>query len=440
MSIVKGFINIPALINNTPGQTSQFGELSPRSLTFSKEKGIYTDLTANVELGLTTFFCVDDLGEMVTLPTAIANGILALANRVYGLYTQNQMPDFQDGDELATFLAAEFLDPNYVDITVGDLIQSTSETDKLLPDWVSWRMNVGSDSFETRIWFVDGSFQAQYDEYEIAVIPPVEPVDRLNGTPAAVKQALDSVTVAMNYANIEANRGEHGYTHLEPYPLLWNDPDTNSQATLPSMFTILVWGPQGNSAENINSAIIDYLQNNSSHPLSVWEKIYPSLFAKTEFYLVPYWLSIGIPEQNPLTGIYSGFTAPQGTEAKLQQYAPGYSEPHIRANYTIGDFQYNSLKVASIGSLTNADGAIKLNQLYPDYINVGTTTTDFRRMAQATQDWALFMTSLLELAERATPTTVMNAPFSRVTRNGNLYVSGRHGDANFICLTRHSYN
>lgn len=436
MGILKGFITIGAMADNAPGQVSQFGELSDLAETYSKEKATYYRPAAN--MALRSFTAVDDSDVPTELPAGISTGVLDLAEHVIGLYNADDMIDFTTPAEFVTYLEGQFNNANYTNIASGDFEVNAGDSNKQFPEYLAWTMTSGSDVYQVRIWFSDVTFRAQYDDYSITVLPPVENVDDLNGSPAAVNNALAAYTKSMLVSDIETAKAATNETILKGHPLTWNDPGAGT-STLPTEWTVLIYGAAGDNNDAINQAIIDYLDNESSVDMSTWELIYPGLFSNTEFYLVPGWGNIAISEVSPTDGIYSPIGRLSDLLAEVVEYAPGYDQTYVESNATVTVSVWKSAMIASIGNVNNAAGNIRLDQAYPDYIAVPTSSVDFARMAVATQQFAIFLTEILEIAETATPTTVLPQGYTRVTRDGKHYVVYRLGEVNFICLTKYSY-
>lgn len=83
---------------------------------------------------------------------------------------------------------------------------------------------------------------------------------------------------------------------------------------------------------------------------------------------------------------------------------------------------YRSMQIATVGHIENKDGKIRINDHYPDYIAVGSESTDFGRMSIETQAWAMMMMELIILAENVNPSTDMPRGTFRVVRQGKLYI------------------
>ena len=439
MGILKGFICVGSLENNTPGAVSQFGELSDIAQSYSREKARYP--RASADIVLRSFTATDDNGVPLELPAAISSGVLDLAETVVDLYNNDQMTDFADVGEFITYLATQHPAPDYTGINTSALVPHDSDPDKLMPDFVAWTHNDGTNTFQVRIWFADETFRAQYDDYSILVLPPVTDPDDLDGSPAAVQTALNGYTKAQLIADLDAIKADHPFTLVKTHPLTWNDPGAGT-GTLPTEWTVVIYGVAGDSNDTINQAIIEWLspgEGNTTVPLNRWELIYPGLFSNTEFYLIPAWGQIAISEVDPANGIYS----PIGDLTTLADntviYANGYDETYVRQTATVQSSIWKSLQFTAIGNVNNAGGNVRLNQVYPDYFIVSTSSMDFARMATETQQFAEFLTEMFALAETVEPSDFLPAGYTRVVRNGVHYLSFRLGEINFLCLTKYSF-
>jgi hypothetical protein len=92
MNIIKGFSSLPALANNTPGQTAIFGELSQESLTFSKFKTNYANPTLYAGVEFVGFTTTTGGGSQITLSNTVSNHILSVAKWVYDQYNISAIP------------------------------------------------------------------------------------------------------------------------------------------------------------------------------------------------------------------------------------------------------------------------------------------------------------------------------------------------------------
>jgi hypothetical protein len=82
--------------------------------------------------------------------------------------------------------------------------------------------------------------------------------------------------------------------------------------------------------------------------------------------------------------------------------------------------------MAVAGNIENRDGMFRITDFYPDFINVGTESTDFSRMTPETQTWAQVMLSLVTAAENVNSSTNLPRGTYRVWRNDKLYIAKTH--------------
>lgn len=437
MSKVKGFIVIDELVDNTPNTIAQFGELSSVSETYSKEKGFYTS-TTYPDVMLKSFTCVNDEGEKITLPSGTADAILAVAQLVYELYRDDQVPGTIGG--LLDYIEQELNENEaYVGLDAGEKVVDVDDANKWFPDHITFTHTSGGDVFETTIWFADEKFKLQYDEFEIVAIPPVNlHVDELNGTPTAVATLVNALKPDVVLDKIETAKDGYSPTHTRTYNLTWNDPN-NQGSQIQTPWIILVYGAAGNSPEKIEEAIAAYIDSETELNPSVWQTIYPALYLSTEFYLIPFWDRIAIPGALEAHGIYSPIMRPGTLIDIAEAYAHGYSSAVVQNGLTVQTCMYKSIGFLAVGGQNNAEGKVRLNLRFPDYINVPTDSLDFNRMSQDTQGFINFLVDMLEIAEDVTPSDIVPAGFSKVTRGGKLYIAGRYVDTNFYMITKHSF-
>jgi len=138
------------------------------------------------------------------------------------------------------------------------------------------------------------------------------------------------------------------------------------------------------------------------------------------------------------SGIYSPIVSIARIIALYKSIVVGYSSAQVDLYLEVLSHPYKSLQILSCAGPDNRNNVFKVENLYPDYINVQTTSADFARMIQATQDWTLSLTDLILTAETATSYTTLPSGISRVMRDGNLYVTKRINNVVFFVLTKQS--
>jgi hypothetical protein len=375
--------------------------------------------------------------------------VLALTQYLYNTYNADNIP--VDPADLILAIEAEFntlgggsydADLSLTNISIGSMIQhpDVGQPNKRMPDYLTWTLTdaVSTDEFQIRIWFHDASFQAQYDEYEIVIVPPIVDIEDFNDSSTSNVSALLAAQTTETLINrIETAKNGQPTTKLKTVNLTWTNP-TNQVSTLNTTWTLLIYGLAGDQLDNIEAALIDALEA-TAVPLLTWEDIFPQLFAANEFYVIPFWDQIAIEWMIATEGLYSPVMNIQRITPVAEQFAVGYQPADIAVATSVVPTFYKSVTLLTVGNIQNEGGEIRIEQRYTDIINVPTSSLDFNRMSPTTQGMINFIMSLLEVAETATPVSVIPVQFSKLNRSGFLYITGRYDDTNFIVLTKHSF-
>lgn len=437
MSKVKGFILIPVLQKNTPGENSQFGELSQMSLTFSREQGIYT--VSNDTL-LHSFLSEDETGAKIAVPQAIQDAIGEVSQEILDLFIGDQMGSIADEDALKTYIEG-VLTPGILDnLIFYDKIESVDvgQENYWMPGSAEFTVTAGGIEYNVRVWFTNNEFETQYDEWEIVVIPPVmSDVDELNTTPSAINNL---VTTATNMTNmlpkINAAKGNKPPTMTASLNLTWNDPAGGS-STYITPWVFLAWGPYGGNASRVRPVIKKYIEDNSILLQEAWEIIYPELYETMEFYVIPYWDRISIPEMGPVSGIYSPvITDYTSITTRGNLFAAGLNPGQVTAGSALMPALYKSILNVTVGNPSNTGGVIHINSLYPDYSLIPTDHADFDRMTTETKDFIIKLNQCLAVAETATSSSPVPSGFTRETRAGKRYIAFSILGTDFLIPTK----
>ena len=438
MSKTKGFIEIPELAINTPGINSQYGELSLRSKTFSREQGNYH--SAGGRTVFKSFYSVDENDDLVAVPADVAKCINSIGELITDLFVDDQMPTFNDLTELATYVDGELSghSPAITNLEFQDKVDDDGGSSDWMPGSVYFTTTIGGNTAEVRAWFVNDLFETQYDEYEIIVAPPTAAsVDELNTTPANINGLIatnTTSTVVLNKINTITNSARATYQTL--FDLTWNDPNGTS-FTYNTPWIFIGYGPASNNPVLIRDAIRDYIIANTSLALATWEIIYPMLFESMEFYIIPFWDRIAIPEIGPNTGIYSCLLADTDlVNDRGTLFAANLSPAQVEAGSELMPALYKSLLNVSVGNPNNTGGVVHVSSMFPDYFLTPTTSTDFDRMDPPTKDFIIGLNEALNTAETATSSSPVPSGYQRVVRQGKTYIAFTRGGADFLVATK----
>lgn len=412
---LKGFIPHADFAINVPGQNAAIGELSVKSLTYSKEVGFYNDDTLP-SVNLVAFTSNRD-GVKIQAPDVAKSQTLKIANWIYNNTIQHPGQVFPDIllQSLITQFAAEANN-----FACGAIV---NQDPYWMPEWVSWTSTTLGEANAVRVWFNDASFQSHYDEFEIVVVPPIDHLDDFFKTSSEVRALLAALTIPQIID--KAQQAKNGFPETvircESFNYVPPLPDT---VLALSHWGLLIYGAAGDNIDSIKDALVSYILANSTHTRDDWIKVLPDLFRRTEITIVPLWDQYALASRTSVDGIYS----PQANLTRAMQVIKSYtasyaSDTHINTYASIMGNPYKSLALVSVGSPENRNQLFALEDIFPDLIMVSSTSPDFIRMSQATQQWLLYLAVMLLAAENMTPfSDLPEGGYGRVTRNNQLFI------------------
>lgn len=434
MYILKGFMVISPLADNSVNVIAPLGELSTQSYTYAKEKGHYTNPSYR-DVILTTFRSenfVDGIETLTQVPIVHQSAALRIGQ---WLYTKSELGEITSNYvRCLELLQAEF------GVLVSDIKVGEMKTDRTrwMPEWISYTLN-DTNTNEVKIWLCDESFQLQYDEYEIQFVPALEPLDSFFLDPLVVKSSLAARTTVDIFNRIEEVKNKLPYTFLLSQEFEYRGRDT-AQTRIMTNWTVMIWGIAGNNPDIIKQELARYILANSAYTEDDWIVIFPDIFTNTEFILMPFWDQFAIPNRTIVTGMYSPSThmlAALGLAYSAVE-GKGYNREHVNQNLVFSTVLYKSLAFAAVGGPYNRDGIFRLDYKWPDYLIVPTTSPDFNRMQLKTQQWINLFYEMLIVAENATLTSSVPMGMSRVIRNGVMYIAASFDRVLYLVLTRFS--
>lgn len=427
MRVIKGFMLIQSLINNAVNTISPIGELSIWSQTYSKDQGEYTVPSENNYRLISFKSITEGIGNTVIDTTTVAH-IVSVIKEIHVYLGSRQRP--YDVTDLRLYVQAKY--PDELSLLIfGAMVDGGPLS---LPEFVSWHYT-GNGGTDIKIWLADESFQNQYDEFEIVVIPPIKPIDSLFGTYSNIQMTLSYRTPDKVMSDIQDAKEEHPETYLRTVTVDFV-PTNNALARITTYWNLLIYGAAGDNVDSISEAIVNYILANTTHPRSEWETILPSLFRKLEFVIVPNWDDYAIPDKAIESGIYSSYTNPNNIITKLQALITFYTPAHVKSNITIMPYPYKGLALAVINGVSNVESNRTLDKIFPDYIPVLTSSLDFNRMSDNTQEWSKMLEAMLIAAETATNNSSLVSDMRKTIRDNKLYVSKVFNNINYLIYAK----
>lgn len=436
---VKGFAGVGDLANNTSRTVAQIGELSVYSETFARDRllssGSFAVNPNNSQsllesLHQSIFSCKTASGTAVVLD----NAVLDFLEDINGwVYATGMRGEFNNNSETARQLMINSWATPLYNLEVGAMVEHENE---FYPESVtfvvtkagliSWYTNkfgsapTFSDTYnrvQIKFWFSDRAFRAQYDDYLIEIIPPIDTIDDFYRTAAAVNGLVRAVTTPLLMNKISNKADKDPYTEVKSMEFDWNDPLTLGNK-IRTVWSFVIYGNAGLSVDAMKETLRTWILDNSTHTREEWTALFPDIFRSTEFIFMPVFNRYAIPNMTTAEGVYSPILDYQDaiTSAGKVIAGLGYNTPHLINRLAFVGTPYKSLAMMVCGGPENRVGAYALNQVWPDYISVPTSSVDFNRMQPATQTWVNTLQRLMRAAEESTEFSEIPVGFSRIRR------------------------
>lgn len=432
MDILYGFAHLGQLVDNTPDVVGPVGELSSYSMTFARDKLIYTNAT---DPGLTfvNFFYQNDV-ERLTLAAANQALIIKLCNWIYqqgrsGNFSEN-IQEFQN-----TFLAEH---SDEVAITDSGAMV-TFGASQWCPEFITI-VPAGNSDVAWTIWFSDSAFRNQCPISTIYVVQPILELDDFFGTPSSVKGMVVPPDIQTMNDAAESIKGEYPYTALRTWRFDWVNPTDVTDRT-PTFWLTVHYGDAGNNLDKAKEAIVEHILKDSDRGREDWAEIFPDLFTSTEFIIIPHYDLIARESMSRQPAIYSPVTNADKSldDALANVRGTGYNQSHIEDVLEVAPTLYRSLAVSIVGGPENRDGIDRFSKRYPDYMNIATTHVDFGYMEKETREFVMILNEMIYVAEQATPSSSIPRKFNRITRDDKTYIAINFENFLYLVVPKYDY-
>lgn len=430
MKILKGFINIQQLLSNIPGTISPIGEISPWSLTYTKELGEYINPAIN-GYRLITFRSVDpDVGN-IQVSSEIVNLVIEISRSLMLYATTHQRP----------YIVTEFIDTMLADyyglvydLDFGPFVDNGGLA---MPQWITFK-TTGANQTDIKLWFADAAFADQFDEYEIVVVPPITILDNFFQSPMMVKNEINARTVPEMMEIIQEAKGNSPETYLRSFNFEYNNP-TMPSIVVNTYWNVLVYGKQGDNLDAIKDAIIDYVLANSTKTRQEWLVILPELFKRTEFIILPRWDIYSILNLAVAGGLYRSMIQASEAISFAKAKIDFYDDTFIEDNTIIVPYDYKGITLEIINGAGNIEGKQDIRTLFPDYVPLSSTTLDFNRMSISTQNWILMLSEMLIVCETVNKYSAIPHNMRKIYRGDMLYLTSIYDNVNYLMAAKINY-
>lgn len=425
---IKGFARLFNFTNNEIGEDCTFGEVNDYMMTFSKNIGQYSSSNyPNVEL--LTFSALNDTNQeslvddttkeyLLKVIDIISQGVLSksIGNNVQSVKTL-----------LLTSLGNEFQL-----LSIGKII---NYGDYYCPTYIDFKY-LGNDLTTTMLWFGQDAFIQQYEDYEHIVVPGISEIDKLFGDAGDVKQALDAITpLLMNEKEREAI-GQRPETSTVSHQYMVYGLDKKQIGF--TYFSIVIYGQYGINTDLERETLIDYILKHSNHTREEWEIVLPDLFVKTEFRLFPTWNKTGLPNNGVSGAMYRSAIKINDAKKILSKYCSDFSDAHLNKYGCINTGSYKSIMIVSVGHPDNRHKIYSLDEQWPYYGNIRTTSEDYGRYDEDTKKFLDALLTMFNIAENMDSMVTLPRNFTKIKRDDLVYVSHTLNNIQYIMLSKKS--
>jgi hypothetical protein len=436
MYILKAFGQIGALVDNTHTVVAPAGELSPMALTYSREKE-YLNSAATPGHTLVVFSATQD-GVVVQADPVLASRLL-LINK--WAYEKALAGTFNPSTESFRTAFIRDFGTQYALWSMGAMVEATPNV--YLPGVINIRA-AADDTQQYTIWFASEIFEQQFDEYAIKVIPPIADIDAFFLGRTVVKAALAARTPDETMDLIQVSKEGYPETTLQAVMFEWFDPGspTDKLLRIATYWNVVIYGIAGRNIDAIKDAIRKHILANSTHTKDEWAALFPEIFTSTEFIFVPMWKNYAVPNRELEAGMYSSVVNAVAAVEELKRLVrgEGYTPEFIGSKAEIFGAAHRAISVAVTGGPHNRDGITNFVMRYPDYINVDSTGVDNLRMNPETRRFVLTFAAMMAVAEDMTPDSAVPVAFTRLIREGVLYVATTLDRFQLIVASKFSAN
>ena len=447
--VLKGFISIPTLADNSVNVVAPIGEVSVYSRTFSRDQGIYSlplsmeSAAGGVDMELLTFSSIDKDGNAATVPTDYASATLSISE---WLYVQAINGVLTSDASAALALIQTTFGSAMKSAVVGPMVQSGT---MWMPSSLDFYFNAAStiqpgytSNSRVKVWYADANFRNEYDKFELDYVPPITPLDTFFKDASLVEAAVKNRTLQQLMASIKQVINDQPPTLVDSLSFNWHDPN-NSNNLVPTDWTYILYGPAGNNIDSIKQGLQAYILANSSHNSAEWAKIFPDIFATTEYICCPLWTQYAIPNKTDAAGMPSPTVNPNQALQYMLATAvgTGYTTEYVTNYQNILPVAFRAMSTVIVGGPQNEGGVYEFAKQWPDYLDVNTSSTDFDRMQVDTQTFVGKFQSLLLAAETMTATSDLPDGITRVQRTNSsgdviTYAVMTYNNINYLCVTK----
>lgn len=433
---LKAFGTFPAFYNNDAGVVNPIGELSSHAETFASDVPLYKRTSAPNSI-LRTFLSVNEVSPTEKVGVKPNELVVAQVLSVMEyLYTHSISGEITNDKGTLIGALMNVFAGQIQTIELGDMVK---DAQFWLPSWISWEGTATNAPYATKIWFADGHFRGQFDEYEIRPYAGIDNIDGFFNTATAVKAIVKSITIRDMMARGDGVANGQPPTLIDVEEFEWVDPlDKTNKILVPWGF--VTYSEAGLNIDAKKQELIKWIMAHTTHTLDEWTELFPDIFGATEYIFTPSWWHIAIPGDQINGGVFSPVNHPATVIAAVKALTKGvdYTPAYIDANVNIAACVYKQVQLGVVGGPRNRDDIHQFGNRWDDYLALSTSHIDFGRMSEPTQKMVVILINLLKIAETMTVSSDMPHGYLRTIRDGVMYVSASTDRTQLLVASRQS--
>lgn len=423
-TIIKCFVQSEAHISNVPNEVSAVGELSSHASTFATEKQYYTSAASDGQ-HLTVFYAQKD--DVAFVPTqAHADKILGIAK------------DIEDNFDGLT-PAVDFLQTNQPSLTNVVAGKAVLHRSTMLLASLDFTYDDSGEPTRVIFWTSDQEFRDDYDQHEIKIIPPMQPITALYASYAMAQEALNQQNPITTSNQEEGIRAENPFTHRKVFELKWNDPSDYGKI-ISTYWVVLGYGPDSIRVDNILEAIRTYLLDNTIYTILQWKEYFPDIITTENFTFLPFWgktaLSVG---GGSIDAVYSPVMKVSNQGFDAVRFLPTLTPSEIDDRAETVPQVWNGLTSLVVPGTGNPPERATFSLTYPKYCLLGVNDQNANRLGAQTLSVIQAMERLAIVAKDYSPGDALPASMTLI-QNDNINFLEETVDGTAIrYLTRQSW-
>lgn len=391
--ITKGFGVLNQFIDTVDDGIAPVGEISQLAYSYSNNHDILRKNDINTG-HIDIFHLADESGFDFVYPVPVKNTMLAVLNRVAYLNDTDEPMD-----QLQVFIDNSILD--IVNVTTGG---TTTYLSRNIPQFVQFSILYNTDVYVTKLWFDNGAFVRDYDEYEIRVIPPVP--ETATTSTSSLFTSFDTASTALaavdplSYLNaVSPIQNGDPSTYVETIMVEYVDP-LGTGRTLQVPWTVVGYGAQALYDSSKFEAIRNWLGDNAPvGSIDQWLVRFPGLDIVNEYTLIPLWDQPSSYVANLEVPFYRPIIHPARIMNLVMRVYIAKPETEVAPFVEFGSILHKGIGLVIVGKRDNDPSTQLFSEKYPDYTIVATANPGFNRLNEATRGVIRAMEELLRLAE-----------------------------------------